>query len=89
MDAGGKGRGHAELVVVVDVVGVGVLLVMLTGLLEVFSVVVDDDGLVLFAGETVLLIADSSLSGFSTVSVSVKRPGLERKKKKEFSISLE
>lgn len=34
----------------------------------------DDDGLVLFAGETVLLIAESSLSGFSTVSVSVKRP---------------
>lgn len=39
MDAGGKGKGHAEFVVVVDVVGAGILVTMLAGFVKELSVV--------------------------------------------------
>jgi hypothetical protein len=60
-------------------------LVVVTVVVEVLSFWVDDDGLVLFVEETVLVFIESSLSVFSVESVSLNRPGLINKWLKKYS----
>ena len=82
IDDGGKGNGQFEFVVVViEEVVLAVVTVVVEGLSDVDEVFgVDDDGLLLFVEETVLLVVDSSLSVLSVDNVSLNRLDLVKTK---------
>jgi hypothetical protein len=92
IDDGGKGNGQFEFVVVViEGVVLAVVTVVVEGLSDVDEVFgVDDDGLLLFVEETVLLVVDSSLSVLSVDNVSLNRLDLVKEimKKRKYKIEI-